>query len=47
MIIYTMSPFNVLPSGPPEKPYLDLPRDNFRSSRIGNIEKQISEEIEN
>lgn len=42
-----MSPLNVLPSGPPEKLYLELPRDNFRLSRIGNIEKQISEEIEN
>ena len=42
-----MSPLNVLPSGPLEKLYLELPRDNFRLSRIGNIEKQIFEEIEN
>ena len=38
-----MPPLNMLPSGPPEKLYLELPRDNFWLSRIGNIEKQISE----
>ena len=37
-----MSPLNMLPSAPPEKLYLELLPDNFRWSRIGNIEKQIS-----
>ena len=34
-----MSSLNVLPSAPPEKLYPELLPDNFRLSRIGNIEK--------
>ena len=42
-----MSSMNVLPSVPPEKLYPELLPDNFRLSRLGNIEKKISEKIEN
>ena len=42
-----MSSLNVLPSAPPEKLYSELLPDNFRLSRIGNIEKNFSEKIEN
>ena len=42
-----MSSLNVLPSAPPEKLYPELLPDNFRLSRIGNIDKKISEKIEN
>jgi len=35
-----MSSLNVLPSAPPEKLYPELLPDNFRLSRIGNIEKK-------
>ena len=31
---------NVLPSVPPEKLYPELLPDNFRLSRLGNIEKK-------
>ena len=35
-----MSSMNVLPSVPPEKLYPELLPDNFRLSRLGNIEKK-------
>ena len=44
---YTMSSANALPSAPLERIYPELPPDNFRLSRIGDVKKQISEEIEN
>ena len=44
---YTMSSSNALPSAPLERIYPELPPDNFRLSRIGDVKKQISEEIEN
>ena len=37
----------MLPSARPEKLYPELPPDNFRFSRIGDIEKQIFQKIEN
>ena len=43
---YTMSSSNALPSAPLERIYPELPPDNFRLSRIGDVKKQISEEIE-
>ena len=36
-----MSSLNVLPRAPPEKLYPELLPDNFRLSRIGNIEKKF------
>ena len=41
LIIYKMSPSNVLPSAPPDQLYPKLPPDNFRLSRIGDIQNKF------